>query len=233
MTQAKRNKRGYYPIEGIGELASVTTKLKILAKEALIFWAVEQGVKLYKKHGDVSRKDLFRLFKDISGRASRRGTGVHKWIKVYFDTGVFPKEPKQHKGYYRAVKKFFEENEVKPFYYEIVVYSKKYSYAGTLDFFGLLNGDVVIADWKTGKSLYKEVELQLSAYLHALFESVFVKNDPLYILPSLPKIRMEDVKLKAVLFRKDGTYKVCPLEQEVELWEALHKIWLWWNKKST
>ena len=57
---------------------------------------------------------------------------------------------------------------------EKIIFSKKYKYAGTLDWAGVIQVKgkpvICIIDWKTGKGLYKSYDLQVSAYLHAYNE---------------------------------------------------------------
>jgi len=61
---------------------------------------------------------------------------------------------------------------------EKIVWSKKYKYAGTLDFIGLItikeNKTKVqtraVIDWKTSKGIYREYELQLASYWEAIKE---------------------------------------------------------------
>jgi len=51
---------------------------------------------------------------------------------------------------------------------ELIVYSKKHKYAGTLDFLGTIEIKgkriPVIIDWKTSKSIYREYHLQVASY---------------------------------------------------------------------
>jgi len=55
---------------------------------------------------------------------------------------------------------------------ELIVYSKNYKYAGTLDFIGNITiknkKTPVIIDWKTSKGLYREFDLQVSSYWRLL-----------------------------------------------------------------
>jgi hypothetical protein len=50
---------------------------------------------------------------------------------------------------------------------EVTVWSDTHGYAGTLDAIARIEDEVVILDYKTGKSVYSEVALQLNAYRNA------------------------------------------------------------------
>ena len=57
---------------------------------------------------------------------------------------------------------------------EQVVYSESYGYAGTMDWSGWTTTEhgegFTVGDWKSGKALYRESIMQVSAYAHALIE---------------------------------------------------------------
>jgi len=50
---------------------------------------------------------------------------------------------------------------------EIVCYSDKHFYAGTIDFIGVIDGKVTLVDWKTSSKIYPSHLLQVAAYLQA------------------------------------------------------------------
>lgn len=53
---------------------------------------------------------------------------------------------------------------------EKIVYSKKNNYIGTFDVLMTIDSELILADFKTGKSVYPEFQLQLAAYDQALQE---------------------------------------------------------------
>lgn len=65
---------------------------------------------------------------------------------------------------------------------ETVVYSSEYDYAGTFDFLGRVDGDLLLADWKSSKQIYPSYFLQLSAYANAVREMVDVFPDKAGVL---------------------------------------------------
>ena len=54
------------------------------------------------------------------------------------------------------------DNNLKPISIEKTVYGN--GWAGTLDFFGYLNGKLYVLDWKSSKALYPEMRYQIAAY---------------------------------------------------------------------
>jgi hypothetical protein len=57
-----------------------------------------------------------------------------------------------------------------PGFLEQPVWSVKYRYAGTLDFYGWLGRVPVVLDWKTSSAVFPEHHLQVASYMHALRE---------------------------------------------------------------
>lgn len=53
---------------------------------------------------------------------------------------------------------------------EKIVYSKEYNYIGTFDVLMYVDGEFVLGDFKTGRGVYPEFQLQLAAYHQALME---------------------------------------------------------------
>lgn len=68
---------------------------------------------------------------------------------------------------------FFEElvdtHDLKPIQLEQTVYNPKYGYAGTLDYYGKVDGEIAILDWKTSKAFYNNntYGAQLASYNRA------------------------------------------------------------------
>jgi hypothetical protein len=62
------------------------------------------------------------------------------------------------------------------------IYSKKYKYAGTMDWLGYIEikGEKILCviDWKTGRGLYKNYDLQVSSYIKAYCEMFPRKTHP-------------------------------------------------------
>lgn len=66
---------------------------------------------------------------------------------------------------------------------ETLLYSQKHGYAGRTDAVCEVAGKIVVADWKTSKSIYPHFALQVASYAHAIEEmSGDVKIDECAIL---------------------------------------------------
>jgi len=80
---------------------------------------------------------------------------------------------KATKGYAKGALEFLMSHEPEVLHNEATVYSRKHGYAGTLDLLMKLRiggaEHLAIGDFKTSKSIYAEVGLQLSAYANADF----------------------------------------------------------------
>ncbi len=66
-----------------------------------------------------------------------------------------------------AFQNFWEDKKPQLIASEIVCYSEKYFYAGTIDFIGIVDGKVMLIDWKTGSKIYPSQLLQVAAYWQA------------------------------------------------------------------
>lgn len=66
-----------------------------------------------------------------------------------------------------AFQNFWEDKKPQMIASEIVCYSEKYLYAGTIDFIGIVDGKVMLIDWKTGSKIYPDQFLQVAAYWQA------------------------------------------------------------------
>ena len=90
---------------------------------------------------------------------------------------------------------------------------KKHGYAGTLDIIGTVNGKGVwIIDVKTGKGIYPEAWLQLSAYKAALEEE-----------------GQEVDEIAVLLLKENGKYVFEKGEPNLEAFLACKTLWEWQN----
>ncbi len=199
-TQIGKRKGGFYPITTTDgkehQMISVTSVFqKAVAKPMLIQWAASQernavlsaAASLYEhiknngSSGDVTQAGFeMALLERIGGFAHRKifkeagviGTAVHKFIEWDLE-GRQGKQPEMPEGFEKSIQGWMRwtiNHEVKPTYMEFQVFSLKHQYAGTLDFYGKIDGVVEIADWKTSRSIYPEAILQVVSYWTALLE---------------------------------------------------------------
>lgn len=157
-------------------LASVTGITGVIAKPALIGWAVSECVKYLKdrvKPGlsfdEVQLIDIFReaarahtKSKDTSADI---GTVVHEFVRGYIKSEHPPMPVNEQVR--TSVDNFFAwelKHGVKFLTSEQVVYSKKYDYCGTFDNNALVDGELTLIDLKTSSGVYDEMFAQLAGY---------------------------------------------------------------------
>ena len=143
-----------------------TTVLSVLAKPALIHWAWDLGMKGidYKKYRD---------------KAASIGTLAHYLVECDL-SGVTPDistySPDEIELAENCLLSYYEwrkNKQVKPLHIELPLVSEKYKFGGTIDFYGEIDGVITLLDLKTGKAIYTEHTMQLSAYNKLLKEHDF------------------------------------------------------------
>lgn len=170
-------KRHLYTVDNT-KVAGVTGVTGVLNKPALVYWAVNKAVEYLdntlepgKAYDEIQLKKLLEEAKfahrKASGDAADIGTIVHNWIESYIK-GENPEPPinEKLKKSTQAFVKWTEENDVKFVLSEKKVYSRKYNFAGTLDFTAYIGKrkQMVIGDVKTSTGVYPEMFFQTAAY---------------------------------------------------------------------
>jgi hypothetical protein len=170
-------RRYIHPVTG-ESVPSVTTIQKSLPKQdVLVPWAARMAA----EHADANwarlsglphaervheMKNAYQVYTD---KRSAVGTEVHDLIDCW-STGVpFPEVTREAGRYATSFIKFMTSVRPEFIENEVTVWSRKHGYAGTADFIARIDGQVVLGDVKSGKRLYPEVGLQLSALAHADF----------------------------------------------------------------
>jgi genome maintenance exonuclease 1 len=153
-----------------------------------------------------------------SKKAMERGTEVHKMVENW-KPGMDPLKMigVKYKGYARAFKQWLKENSPEIIEHERSVLCKEHYYAGTLDMLAKLNGEdeTYIIDIKTGKDIYDDYFLQLSAYQYALMEEG------------------QNVEhIGVLLLLPDGNYKFALGEPRIDVFLAAKRLWEWKNREK-
>ena len=170
-----------YTMNGI-KVHGTTSILGVIAKPALMYWAVNQAISHLEKclvpgtsYDEIQLKAMLESAKTAhrkkSTDAADKGKFVHEWCESYIK-GEDPKLP-VNTELRNAVSKFLEwvnTNNVEFLETEKIVYSQKYNYAGTLDFIAKVNGKIMLGDFKTSTGIYDEYFFQTSAYQQAYLE---------------------------------------------------------------
>jgi hypothetical protein len=190
-------------------LKSVTTLINAhlgWSKGALIGWT--------RKHC-LKGEDSMGIMKE----AGRIGTLAHKMIEEFIKGGSVllddytPNEISQAKTAYYGYYKWQQDNHVKFIETEMKLVSEKYGFGGTFDAVAIVNGKLVICDWKTSNAVHDEFLVQLAAYRQLWNEHIdkkyTVENTP--VAKSIPGVlvsRKKMWKIKgAILLKLDKEEK--------------------------
>ena len=164
------------PVDG------TTGILSVINKPALMGWAVKVTVEFIEsilKAGVALDEVQIKALLEGAKRAHRQkktdaadiGTFVHDWIKDHI-AGKNPPMP-VNPLIKNAVDTFLaweKDQKVEFLESERAIYSKKYGYAGTLDFIAKIDGKIVLGDFKTSSGIWDEYFLQIAAYQQAYLE---------------------------------------------------------------
>lgn len=162
---------------------SVTTILNVLAKPALISWAVkcacnyvEDNLRLLVAGDTFSVQQVFdvinkaRTAHDVAREdAAEVGTNVHEFLAAYWKgyvTGVCPPVPEEERTRkcVTAALDWFQEHDLRPLVIEEPQYSRLHKFCGRPDWIGYIDGTLSTLDYKSTKAIYPELCLQLTAY---------------------------------------------------------------------
>jgi hypothetical protein len=126
--------------------------------------------------------DFSRIPQPILLAAQARGTAVHKaahyWLEGDFDVEEFSASFPEYAGYLHSLMALFASGRLKTVACERRVASRKYQYAGALDWIGEFDGVGAILDWATGAPADVSKDLQLAAYEGAAREWATGGDDP-------------------------------------------------------
>lgn len=227
LSRAVRGKGRHYEDPVTGQLVpSVTNVIGALNKPALPRWAAkvvaEQAVALAGSLQNLDPAEAIDLLKGSpwrsSTRAADRGTTIHDRLEQ-ITLGREPDGPLTGEAveFSRGIDAFLKAHDVRPWHTEVTMFGD--GYAGTADFLGTVDDVPVVMDYKTGKGLYPEVALQLTALRYA--ERMVVDGEVRDVPPT-------DHGL-AVLITKSG-YKIAKVEDPVGAmlaFESLLAVRLW------
>jgi len=212
----KDQRRGGFYWLGKEPYASVTHILKVIDKPALRYWFGKQVYLAMVKDPTLDEGQALSSPYQKSEKAKGRGKTIHSIVEAYKKSGIVIKDiPKQFRPYAQAFYKWVKDNNVNILQQEKTVVSKKHRYAGTLDLIAKINSEdnLWLIDIKTGKDIYPEVYLQLSAYKEA-FKEQGNKVDRIAVL----------------LLKDNGDYKFEVGQSIINVFLAAKKLWEWFNR---
>jgi len=180
-TDNRQNRRGgFYWHEGNIPFVSVTTVLGVIGKPALQYWFGKEVYKAMVNDPGLSEKEALSAPYVTSKAAMKRGTTVHAIVENYVDNKDYvDSASEEFKPYAKAFYNWVKDFDVEILEHEKTVLSHKYGYAGTMDLIVKFrnSGRIMIIDIKTGKDIYDDYFLQLSAYKQGLEEVEGIKAD--------------------------------------------------------
>jgi len=223
----------FYIIKG-RQMPRVTTILSVLSKPALAPWYAKQEREYFKTaleralrlKGKVSYEKVEEIVKEAKQAertkqaAAEKGRDLHSAIHLFL-TGRRPELAEDTVPAFELWRKWWtmlqRRHKVKVLDVEKTIYDEKNGYAGTMDIRFALDGDPVIADWKSSNHIYGEYHLQNIAYRHAA---------------SL--LGMKSTAGFVVRIPRDGQGEVetakCPPEIVFEDFLAVFQAWRVWRK---
>lgn len=167
---------------------SVTTIIGRLNKPLLIQWAANMAVDHIETNlrSQFDNRSLPVLFAEArkahvtkKDSAADIGSRVHEYAQMVLQ-GQTPPEPLDgpaQKGI-EAFWRWVDSHKIEPIAVERRVMSKEGMYAGTCDFFGLIDDRLCVLDFKTSKGVYDEAWWQTSAYVMAIDEELSLAEIP-------------------------------------------------------
>lgn len=215
---SKDTKRGgFYWFNG-EPFVSVTKVLQVIDKPALRRWFGKEVYLAMVVDPTLSEAEaLSKPFLKVKAGAER-GSTVHSIVEAWETTGrVIETVPDAYKPYAQAFYSWVKDNNVVLAEHEKTVVSKTHRYAGTLDLLVKKpDGQLWVVDVKTGKDIYLEAHIQLSAYRHALKEDY----------------GMEVERTGVLLLEESGKYKFEETNDCFDVFKACLDIWKFLNRED-
>lgn len=166
-----QRRAGFYFLDSKPYL-SVTEVLKVINKPQLMYWFGREVYYAMVKDPTLDEKTAMGAPYQSSGKAKERGSTIHSIVEAYKSSGNRPEFIPDHlQGYVTAFYSAVKDLNLQMIEQEKTVFSHKDKVAGTLDIYATVGGKRTLVDVKTGKDIYQEAGLQLSAYANMMRES--------------------------------------------------------------
>lgn len=206
-----------HPVTG-EQVPSVTTIIGVLDKPALVPWAAKMAAEYADKQwtllselSSVERIELIKgAHKRRSGSAADLGTAVHDAVDAWCTDRPMPKWADGVAEFMDQFVKFLEARQPAFLKNEVTVWNRTVGYAGTFDWLAAINNRVTLGDTKTGKGVYGEVALQLTALARAEF----------ILHPDGTEEPMPAIDLTGVLHLRPRSWALIPVQCCDNTWEA-------------
>jgi len=180
----------------------VTSILNILSKPFLSPWQLsmmegdikQQLINSIDGECELNIKSIVEKSKKAADKyrdeRAALGTRIHSAIEKRFNgEDLTELRKKDHKlsAIMFQIEKWITDNELDPILVEAYLVSKKYGYAGACDLVAKQNTEkfgpqVILVDYKSGKSVSEEQQWQLAAYAAAYFETYGICPDVSFLM---------------------------------------------------
>jgi hypothetical protein len=162
----EQRRGGFYWLEGKPYL-SVTTILKVIDKPALMYWFGREVYYGMLQDPSMDERSALAMPYKTSDKAKSRGTTVHSIVEAFKSTEKrIENIPIDFRDYAMAFYDFMGDHNIQILESEKSMVDKEHKIAGTLDMYAKIGGKHMVVDVKTGKDIYMESGLQMSAYAH-------------------------------------------------------------------
>jgi len=220
MTKVKDRRGGLYFKYNKAYLSVTEIINKVLDKPSLRYWFGQQVYLATIKDPSIDEKEALSAPYKVSNKAKDRGSTIHSIVEAFKETGeIIDKIPDDYKGYAQAFYDFMNTFDIKILEQEKTIFSNKHMIAGTLDIFAKIKDKQYIIDVKTGKDIYQEAGLQLSAYAEIMRENSYVVDDIAVLLLETGKDGLPT-----------GKYKFQTMTDDFETFNALKRVYIYLNK---
>lgn len=179
----QRNTDGYYVLPDGTHLMSVTTIIEHgIPKPGLVHWAAIEVARcaldaiprLARLRGETAREDTYQWLRRAAERkrdeAADLGSTIHDHLEARVLGAPTPRPTDEQRPFIAAFDRFLDEHQPEFHAAEMVVANPDDGWAGKLDVAMQLpryGPAILLGDWKTGRKVYDEAALQLSAYRRA------------------------------------------------------------------
>lgn len=125
---------------------------------------------LYRYYGEAAS---FEAAKAATENSAKEGTLIHETLQKFL-VGENPPIPPSIAPAVSAAIDFIKKYDIKvdPLYIEKRICHKEHKYAGTIDSLALIGGKIGVLDIKTSQSVYRDYNLQTSAYMAVLSQEI-------------------------------------------------------------
>lgn len=228
-----KRRAGWYYLEGLEPMVSVTTVLKVIDKPALLYWASQSMFRMLvadpTKMSD-EKKAIMEALYQPRDKAGEHGSKAHEVIDEEEKGGSYNRATlsPEVNAYLIARDKFIADHpQLEVVLSETIGYSLTEKYAGQIDRIAhnKSTNENWLIDWKTSNGVYKESGLQLVAYKN--FEKIEDRKTGKFI--DMPKID----KLVVVHLKNDSTYNLIDFSSEsFDDFKSVKRVYEWSQKRK-